>query len=203
MLVIGGGDTGNDCVGTSIRQGAVAVTQLEMMPKLPETRVANNPWPEWPRVLKTDYGQQEAIAKFGHDPRIYETTVKEIVKNKDGQVCAAKCVKLAWEKDPETGRMNMKEIPDSEYTIECDLILIAAGFLGTQKYVADAFGVKLNERTNVAADQENYATSVERVYAAGDVRRGQSLVVWAIREGREVARAVDESLMGYSYLSVQ
>ena len=200
VLVIGGGDTGNDCVGTSIRQGAVAVTQLEMMPKLPETRAANNPWPEWPRVLKTDYGQQEAIAKFGHDPRIYETTVKEIVKNKDGQVCAAKCVKLAWEKDPETGRMNMKEIPDSEYTIECDLILIAAGFLGTQKYVADAFGVKLNARTNVETAPGEHKTNVDKVYTCGDMHRGQSLVVWAIREGREAAKAVDESLMGYTNL---
>ena len=198
MLVIGGGDTGNDCVGTSIRQGAVAVTQLEMMPKLPETRAANNPWPEWPRVLKTDYGQQEAIAKFGHDPRIYETTVKEIVKNKDGQVCAAKCVKLAWEKDPETGRMNMKEIPDSEYTIECDLILIAAGFLGTQKYVADAFGVKLNARTNVETAPGEHKTNVDKVYTCGDMHRGQSLVVWAIREGRDAAKEVDTFLNGYS-----
>ena len=198
VLVIGGGDTGNDCVGTSIRQGAVAVTQLEMMPKLPETRAANNPWPEWPRVLKTDYGQQEAIAKFGHDPRIYETTVKEIVKNKDGQVCAAKCVKLAWEKDPETGRMNMKEIPDSEYTIECDLILIAAGFLGTQKYVADAFGVKLNARTNVETAPGEHKTNVDKVYTCGDMHRGQSLVVWAIREGRDAAKEVDTFLNGYS-----
>ena len=198
VMVIGGGDTGNDCVGTSIRQGAVAVTQLEMMPKLPETRAANNPWPEWPRVLKTDYGQQEAIAKFGHDPRIYETTVKEIVKNKDGQVCAAKCVKLAWEKDPETGRMNMKEIPDSEYTIECDLILIAAGFLGTQKYVADAFGVKLNARTNVETAPGEHKTNVDKVYTCGDMHRGQSLVVWAIREGRDAAKEVDTFLNGYS-----
>ena len=198
VLVIGGGDTGNDCVGTSIRQGAVAVTQLEMMPKLPETRAANNPWPEWPRVLKTDYGQQEAIAKFGHDPRIYETTVKEIVKNKDGQVCAAKCVKLAWEKDPETGRMNMKEIPDSEYTIECDLILIAAGFLCTQKYVADAFGVKLNARTNVETAPGEHKTNVDKVYTCGDMHRGQSLVVWAIREGRDAAKEVDTFLNGYS-----
>ena len=198
VVIIGGGDTGNDCVGTSIRQGAVAVTQLEMMPKLPETRAANNPWPEWPRVLKTDYGQQEAIAKFGHDPRIYETTVKEIVKNKDGQVCAAKCVKLAWEKDPETGRMNMKEIPDSEYTIECDLILIAAGFLGTQKYVADAFGVKLNARTNVETAPGEHKTNVDKVYTCGDMHRGQSLVVWAIREGRDAAKEVDTFLNGYS-----
>ena len=198
VLVIGGGDTGNDCVGTSIRLGCKSVTQLEMMPKLPDTRAENNPWPIWPRICKTDYGQQEAIAKFGHDPRIYETTVKEIVKNKDGQACAAKCVKLAWEKDPETGRMNMKEIPDSEYTIECDLILIAAGFLGTQKYVADAFGVKLNARTNVETAPGEHKTNVDKVYTCGDMHRGQSLVVWAIREGRDAAKEVDTFLNGYS-----
>ena len=198
VVVIGGGDTGNDCVGTAIRQGCKSVTQLEMMPKAPDERTADNPWPEWPKVCKTDYGQEEAIALFGHDPRIYETTVKEIVKNKDGQACAAKCVKLAWEKDPETGRMNMKEIPDSEYTIECDLILIAAGFLGTQKYVADAFGVKLNARTNVETAPGEHKTNVDKVYTCGDMHRGQSLVVWAIREGRDAAKEVDTFLNGYS-----
>ena len=169
----------------------------------PDQRAANNPWPEWPKICKTDYGQEEAIAVFGHDPRIYQTTVKEFLKDKKGAVCGVKTVKLESKKDEKTGRMVMTEVAGSEKVLNAELVLIAAGFLGTQKYVADAFGVKLNERTNVAADQENYATSVERVYAAGDVRRGQSLVVWAIREGREVARAVDESLMGYSYLSVQ
>lgn len=198
VLVIGGGDTGNDCVGTAIRQGAVAVTQLEMMPKLPETRAANNPWPEWPRVLKTDYGQQEAIAKFGEDPRIYETTVKEFIKNQEGHVIAAKCVKLGWEKDPESGRMNMKEIEGSEYTVECDIVLIAAGFLGAQKYVADAFGVELNARSNVATEPDAHKTNVDKVYVCGDMHRGQSLVVWAIREGRDAAREVDAYLNGYT-----
>ena len=203
VIVIGGGDTGNDCVGTCIRHGAKSVTQLEMMPKAPDERAEDNPWPEWPKVCKTDYGQEEAIAVFGHDPRIYQTTVKEFLKDKKGAVCGVKTVKLESKKDEKTGRMVMTEVAGSEKVLNAELVLIAAGFLGTQKYVADAFGVKLNERTNVAADQETYATSVERVYAAGDVRRGQSLVVWVIREGREVARAVDESLMGYSYLSVQ
>ena len=203
VIVIGGGDTGNDCVGTCIRHACKSVTQLEMMPKAPDERAENNPWPQWPLVCKTDYGQEEAIAVFGHDPRIYQTTVKEFLKDKKGAVCGVKTVKLESKKDEKTGRMVMTEVAGSEKVLNAELVLIAAGFLGTQKYVADAFGVKLNERTNVAADQETYATSVERVYAAGDVRRGQSLVVWAIREGREVARAVDESLMGYSYLSVQ
>ena len=203
VIVIGGGDTGNDCVGTCIRHGCKSVTQLEMMPKAPDERAENNPWPQWPLVCKTDYGQEEAIAVFGHDPRIYQTTVKEFLKDKKGAVCGVKTVKLESKKDEKSGRMVMTEVAGSEKVLNAELVLIAAGFLGTQKYVADAFGVKLNERTNVAVDQETYATSVERVYAAGDVRRGQSLVVWAIREGREVARAVDESLMGYSYLSVQ
>ncbi|MBO5509984.1 MAG: glutamate synthase subunit beta [Lachnospiraceae bacterium] len=200
VLVIGGGDTGNDCVGTAIRQGATGVVQLEMMPKLPEERADNNPWPEWPRVLKTDYGQQEAIAVFGHDPRIYETTVKEFVKDAEGHVCAAKCVKLAWEKDEETGRMNMREIEGSEYTIECDIVLIAAGFLGAQASVAESFGVELNARTNVATEEGAFKTNVEKVYACGDMRRGQSLVVWAIREGRDAASEVDAYLNGYKVI---
>ncbi len=201
VLIIGGGDTGNDCVGTAIRQGAQAVTQLEMMPKPPVERADNNPWPEWPKVLKTDYGQEEAIAVFGEDPRIYKTTVKEFIKNEEGNVCAAKCIKLNWEKDPETGRMNMTEVPDSEFVIECDIVLIAAGFLGAQKYVADAFGVELNQRTNVNTEPDKYATNVDKVYACGDMRRGQSLVVWAIHEGREAAIEVDAKLLGYSNLN--
>lgn len=201
VIVIGGGDTGNDCVGSAIRQGAKSVVQLEMMPKPPEQRLDSNPWPEWPKVLKTDYGQQEAIAVFGSDPRIYETTVKEFVADEKGRLTKVKAVKLAWTKDEKTGRMSMAEVPDSEFILEADLVFIAAGFLGTQGYIADEFGVKLNERTNVATDAGKYKTSAERVFAAGDMHRGQSLVVWAIREGREVAREVDEDLMGYSNLT--
>lgn len=203
VLIIGGGDTGNDCVGTAIRHGAKSVTQIEMMPKAPDKRAENNPWPEWPKICKTDYGQEEAIAVYGHDPRIYESTVKEFVKDKNGNLKAVKIVKLSWVKDPETGRMNMQEIPGSEQTLDADIVLIAAGFLGSQKYVTDAFGVELNERTNVKTAPGQYQTSVENVFVTGDMHRGQSLVVWAIREGREVARAVDESLMGYSNLVVQ
>ncbi len=203
VVIIGGGDTGNDCVGTSVRFGAKSVTQIEMMPKAPEERAANNPWPEWPKVLKTDYGQEEAIAVYGHDPRIYESTVKEFIKDKNGNLKAVKIVKLGWEKDPETGRMNMKEIPGSEQVIEAQIVLIAAGFLGSQKYVTDAFKVEVNERTNVKTDAHKYATSVPNVFTAGDMHTGQSLVVKAIREGRECARAVDESLMGYSNIFIQ
>ena len=203
VVIIGGGDTGNDCVGTAIRHGAAAVTQIEMMPKLPDKRAEDNPWPVWPKVCKTDYGQEEAIAVFGQDPRIYQTTVKEFVKDKNGNLTKVVTVKLEPKKDEKTGRMIMSEVAGSETTIEADIVLIAAGFLGSQKYVADAFGVKLNERTNVATEAGEYNTNVENVFVAGDMHRGQSLVVWAIREGREVARAVDLSLMGYTNLSVQ
>ena len=203
VVIIGGGDTGNDCVGTAIRQGAKSVTQLEMMPCPPTERAANNPWPEWPKVLKTDYGQEEAIAMFGNDPRIYQTTVKEFHKDKNGNLNGLTIVSLESKKDEATGRMNMVEVAGSEKKIPAELVLIAAGFLGTENYIAKAFGVELNQRTNVSTPADSYATSVKNVYTAGDMHRGQSLVVWAIREGREAAREVDESLMGYSYLSVQ
>ncbi len=200
VVIIGGGDTGNDCVGTCIRHGCKSVTQLEMMPKLPDSRAENNPWPQWPRVCKTDYGQEEAIAVFGHDPRLYQTTVKEFVKDKSGSLKKLKCVKLEPEKDEATGRMVMAEVPGSEFELDADIVLIAAGFLGAQKYVADAFGVELNARTNVNTEPGKYETNVANVFTAGDMHRGQSLVVWAIREGREAAKAVDEKLMGYTNL---
>lgn len=203
VMVIGGGDTGNDCVGTSMRHGAKSVLQLEMMPKAPDKRAENNPWPEWPRICKTDYGQQEAIAIFGKDPRVYTTTVKEFIKDKKGNVCKAVLVKLEGKKDEKTGRMSMVEIQGSEYTVEVELVLIAAGFLGSQDYVTKDFKVDVNARTNVATAPGEYETSVKNVFAAGDMHRGQSLVVWAIREGREVAQKVDLSLMGYTNLSVQ
>ena len=203
VVIIGGGDTGNDCVGTVIRHGCKSVTQIEMMPKAPEKRAEDNPWPEWPKVLKTDYGQEEAIAVFGHDPRIYETTVKEFVKDKEGNVKAVKTVKLSRETDPETGRVNMQEIVGSEQLLEAELVLIAAGFLGSQKYVTDAFGVETDARSNVKTLPGGYQTSESNIFVTGDMHRGQSLVVWAVREGREAARAVDESLMGYTNLPVQ
>lgn len=200
VLVIGGGDTGNDCVGTAIRLGAKSVTQLEMMPKPSEERLPSNPWPQWPRVLKTDYGQEEAIAVFGHDPRIYKTTVKEFQKDKNGNVKKAVIVSLEPKKDEKSGRMMMVPIEGSEKVIDAQLVLIAAGFLGSQKYVTDAFKTDLNPRTNVLTKPDEYETSVPGVFTAGDMHRGQSLVVWAIREGREAARAVDKSLMGYTNL---
>ena len=200
VLVIGGGDTGNDCVGTSIRLGASEVIQLEMMPEAPKSRAAGNPWPEWPKILKTDYGQEEAIDQFGHDPRVYQTTVTEFKKDKGGNVCSAKTVSLAPERDEKTNRITMVPVPGSEKTIEVDLVLIAAGFLGSEGYVSEAFDVKLDGRTNVETVCGTYQTCNDRIFAAGDMHRGQSLVVWAMAEGWEAAREVDTSLMGYTNL---
>lgn len=199
VIVIGGGDTGNDCVGSSIRLGASSVLQLEMMPKPLSERAYSNPWPEWPKVLKTDYGQEEAIAVHGSDPRIYKTTVTEFIKDKKtGKLTGVKTTELESKKDEKTGRFNMVPVAGSEKTLKADIVLIAAGFLGSQEYVTKSFGVDVNERTNVATAPDEYATSKDKVFVAGDMHRGQSLVVWAISEGRNAAKAVDESLMGYT-----
>lgn len=200
VVVIGGGDTGNDCVGTVIRLGAASVTQLEMMPKPPVDRLPSNPWPEWPKILKTDYGQEEAIALFGHDPRVYCTTVTEFIKDKSGKLSGVRTTELKSVKDEATGRISMVPVKGTEKTLKADMVLIAAGFLGSQEYICDDFGVERNARTNVATDEGKYATSKDRVFTCGDMHRGQSLVVWAIAEGREAARAVDGSLMGYTNL---
>ena len=200
VVIIGGGDTGNDCVGTSVRHGCRSVVQLEMMPKLPDERTEDNPWPEWPKVCKTDYGQEEAIAVFGIDPRVYQTTVKEFIKDENGALSAVKTVRLEFVSDPETGRKIPKEIPGSEEIISCQLCLIAAGFLGAQQYVADAFGAELDGRTNVRTESGHFYTNAEKVFTAGDMHIGQSLVVRAIKEGRDAAREADEYLMGYTNL---
>ena len=200
VLVIGGGDTGNDCVGTAIRHGCAGIMQLEMMPKPPLVRAVDNPWPQWAKVLKTDYGQEEAIALFGKDPRIYQTTVKEFKADGKGKIKKAVLVKLERKTEEKTGQVRMIPLEGSEYEVDVDLVLIAAGFLGAQEYVTKAFGVELNERGNVKTQKEGYMTNVGKVFVAGDMHRGQSLVVWAIREGREAAQAVDRSLMGYTNL---
>jgi len=198
VIVIGGGDTGNDCVGTCMRLGAASVKQLEMMPQPPAVRADSNPWPEWPKILKTDYGQEEVIAVFGEDPRIYTTTVKEFIKDKKGALKAVKVVSLKPQFDENTKRMNMVPVEGSEKELKAQLVLIAAGFLGSEEYVRKTFNVECNERTNVKTAADSYLTSSDRVFVAGDMHRGQSLVVWAISEGRSVAREVDESLMGYT-----
>lgn len=200
IIILGGGDTGNDCAGTCIRLGAASVTQLEMMPKPPETRTKTNPWPEWPKVLKVDYGQQEAIRIFGADPRIYQTTIKEFIKDKKGNLKSVTLISLEAKKNSKTGRMDMVPVEGSEKELPADLVLIAAGFLGSEDYVTEAFGVERDGRTNVKTDPGKYSTSVDKVYTAGDMHRGQSLVVWAISEGRAAAKEIDEALMGYTNL---
>ena len=198
VVILGGGDTGNDCTGSSIRLGAASVTQLEMMPCPPAERQPNNPWPQWPKVLKTDYGAQESIEKFGHDPRVYKTTIKEVYQ-KDGKVCGIKTVQVEFKNVD--GKRTLCEIEGSEKELPADLILIAAGFLGCEDYTANAFGVHLSPRNTVATSgADSYFTGTDKVFTAGDMHRGQSLVVWAIAEGRECAREIDEYLMGYSNL---
>ena len=195
VVVVGGGDTGNDCIGTVIRHGCKSVTALEMMSAPPEKRdQEKNPWPEWPRVLKVDYGHKEAIELFGNDPRVYETTVKEAILDKKGHLKEIVTVKVAFE-----GRQ-MKFVEGSEKKIPCDILLIAAGFVGCEKYVPEHFGLTLSPRGTTATAEGHYATNVEGIFTAGDMHRGQSLVVWAIAEGRACAKEVDEYLMGYSNL---
>ena len=193
VVVVGGGDTGNDCVGTCIRQGCKSITQLEMMSRPPVERLPSNPWPEWPKVEKTDYGQQEAIKVFGHDPRIYETTVKELITLK-GKLKEIKTVKVKFED------RKLVEIEGSEQTIKCDLLIIAAGFVGAEDYIAKESNVELTQRGTVKTEPEQYKTSIPKVFTAGDMHRGQSLVVWAIAEGRHCAAEMDKYLMGYSPL---
>ena len=194
VIVIGGGDTGNDCVGTCVRHGAKSILQLEMMPKLPETRAENNHWPEYPRVCKTDYGQEEAAEVYGSDPRVYQTTVKEFIKDENNNLTGAVLVKL----DFSSGKM--VQVENSEYTVSADLVLIAAGFLGGESYIHEAFGVDTDSRSNILTEKGSHRTSKEKVYTAGDVHIGQSLVVRAICEGRDCAREVDFDLMGYTNL---
>ncbi|MGN8738874.1 glutamate synthase subunit beta [Bilifractor sp. LCP19S3_H10] len=192
VVVVGGGDTGNDCIGTSIRHGCKSITALEMMPEPPVERSASNPWPQWPRVKKTDYGHEEAIGLFGHDPRVYETTVKEYHTDKKGNLKEIVTVRVKFE------NRKMVMIEGTEKTLPCDLLLIAAGFTGCENYVAKAFGLKLTARNTVETEPDHYKTNVEKVFTAGDMHRGQSLVVWAVTEGRKCACSVDEYLMGYT-----
>ena len=194
VVVVGGGDTGNDCIATVLRLGCGSVTALEMMPKPPDVRMPSNPWPQWPKVLRTDYGHEEAAYVFGTDPRVYETTVKTCLTNKRGELKKITTVR---------GRFtdgNWKEEAGSEQTIPCDLLLIAAGFTGCEPYTADAFGLTRNNRGTISSDPGGFRTSLPGIFTAGDMHRGQSLVVWAIAEGRACAAEVDRFLTGYSAL---
>jgi glutamate synthase (NADPH/NADH) small chain len=195
VIVIGGGDTGTDCVGTSVRHGARNVTQLEIMPKPPFSRAADNPWPQWPKVYKQDYGQEEANATAGFDPRRFLVTAKKFIGDKTGHVKAVEIVNVEWQKD-EKGRFIPKEVPGTEKIIDADLVLLAMGFLGPEDTVLAALKLERDERSNAKAAYEKYTTNIKGVFAAGDARRGQSLVVWAINEGRGAAREIDRFLMG-------
>jgi glutamate synthase (NADPH/NADH) small chain len=195
VVIIGGGDTGTDCVGTSIRHGCNSLVQIEIMPQPPMERAANNPWPEWPKVYKMDYGQEEAAAKFGGDPRVYLTTATRFEGDENGQVKAVHTVEVQWERN-EKGQFIPQHVPGTEKVIPAQLVLLAMGFLGPEQPLLDALGLDRDARSNIKADYGAYETSIPGVFAAGDCRRGQSLVVWAINEGRGAARACDLYLMG-------
>ena len=200
VVVIGGGDTGTDCVGTSLRHGCENVIQLEIMAKPPGERADNNPWPEWPRVFKVDYGQEEAHEIQGEDPREFLVSSKRMIGDSNGDVRELELVRIEWVRDEASGRFSPKEIEGSSRTIKADLVLLAMGFLGPEQAVVEKLGLETDARSNVAAEFEKYNTSVEGVFAAGDMRRGQSLVVWAINEGRGAARECDRYLMGKTQL---
>jgi glutamate synthase (NADPH/NADH) small chain len=199
VVVIGGGDTGTDCVGTAMRHGCKSLAQIEILPKPPQDRAADNPWPEWPKVYKLDYGQEEAAGKFGADPRVYLTTVKKFVGDSEGRLKELVTVQIKWEKN-DKGQFVPKEQPGTEQTLPAQLVLLAMGFLGPEQMLIKEIGVETDARSNIKAEHEKYATSIRGVFAAGDCRRGQSLVVWAINEGRGAARECDRYLMGYSDL---
>ena len=199
VIVIGGGDTGTDCVGTSMRQGCKSLVQVEILPKPPADRSADNPWPEWPKIYRMDYGQEEAAAKFGADPRVYLTTVKKFIGDSSGAVKELVTVQIKWEKN-EKGQFIPQEVAGTEKTRPAQLVLLAMGFLGPEQPLLDALNIERDPRSNIKADFEKYSTSIKNVFAAGDCRRGQSLVVWAFNEGRGAARECDRYLMGETSL---
>ncbi|MEI7602348.1 MAG: glutamate synthase subunit beta [Opitutae bacterium] len=199
VVIIGGGDTGTDCVGTSLRHGCKSVAQVEIMPKPALTRQKDNPWPEWPKTYKVDYGQEEAAAKFGSDPRVYVTTATKFENDEAGNVKAVHTVQVEWKKN-DKGQFVPQNIPGTEKVMPAQLVLLAMGFLGPEQPLLDALNVERDARTNIKAEHEKYTTSLPGVFAAGDCRRGQSLVVWAFNEGRGAARECDRFLMGTTEL---
>ena len=199
VVVIGGGDTGTDCCGTSLRQGCKSLVQLEILPQSPLQRAADNPWPQWPKVYKMDYGQEEAAAVFGADPRQYLVTAKRFLGDHAGKVTGIEIVKVEWAKD-DKGRFAPKEVAGSAKVLPAQLILLAMGFLGPEETLLKPLGIVCDERTNVKAEHGKFATNVKGIFAAGDMRRGQSLVVWAINEGRGAARECDRYLMSQTEL---
>ncbi len=200
VIILGGGDTGTDCVATSLRQGCKSVVQFEIMPEPPEHRmVSDNPWPEWPKKLKTDYGQEEAIHVAGRDPRHYLINTKELIGDDSGHVKEVRTVNIDWVKNAQ-GRLIPQEIPGSERVWPTDLILLAMGFLGPEDMLPHTLSLERDERSNIKASYGSFQTSTDKVFTAGDMRRGQSLVVWAIQEGKLAAREIDKFLMGKSVI---
>jgi glutamate synthase (NADPH/NADH) small chain len=199
VVVVGGGDTGTDCVGTAMRQGCRSLLQAEILPQPPMDRADDNPWPEWPRVYKLDYGQEEAAAKFGADPRAYVTTLKRLEGDAQGHVQHIETVQLTWEKNAQ-GAFVPVEVPGSVQRRPAQLVFLAMGFLGPEQGLLEDFGLKSDARSNIKAEYGKYTTSIKGIFAAGDCRRGQSLIVWAINEGRGAARECDRYLMGTTEL---
>jgi NAD(P)H-dependent glutamate synthase small subunit len=198
VIVIGGGDTGADCIGTALRHGCRSVINFELLNQPPYDRAADNPWPSWPVILRTDYAHEEAISQFGADPRSYGIVTTEFLADGSGQITGLKASRVDWQR--QNGELQMIDVPDSEQRWEADLVLLAMGFLGPESYLSDALGVAVDERSNYRAEHGAFETSVAGVFAAGDCRRGQSLVVWAINEGRGAARSIDRYLMGRTTL---
>ncbi len=198
VVVIGGGDTGTDCVGTALRHGCRSLTQLEILPRPPEERSPDNPWPQWPRIFRADYGQEECSARFGRDPRQFSVMTKRFLGDESGRVSELQVVRVEWVR--QEGRLTPREIPGSDEAIPTQLVLLAMGFLGPEQALLEALDVETDRRTNVRAEFGRYSSSVPGVFSAGDARRGQSLIVWAIREGREAARECDRFLMGSTSL---
>ena len=199
VIVIGGGDTGTDCIGTSIRHGCRSLVNFELLPQPPAERAPDNPWPEWPRVFRVDYGHEEAESKFGRDPREYQLLSKEFLVDDQGKLTGIKTVQVKWDKNEEGGWV-MSELAGSEKEWPAQLVLLAMGFLGPDAYLAKSLGLETDPRSNFQAEHGNFATNIDGIFAAGDCRRGQSLVVWAINEGRGAARAIDIYLQGSSNL---
>ena len=199
VIVIGGGDTGTDCVGTAMRHGCRSLAQFEILPEPPAERAVGNPWPQWRKILRRDYGQEEAEARFGRDPREYSIMTKRLVGDTNGHVREAHTVRVRWVAGAD-GRLGPQEVPGSEQVWPAQLVLLAMGFLGPEDEIIEQLGLERDPRSNIRAEYGQYATSVPGVFTAGDARRGQSLVVWAINEGRQAAREVDRYLMGSTQL---
>jgi len=200
VVVIGGGDTGTDCIGTSIRHGCRSIVNLELLPKPPAERAEDNPWPQWPRILRTDYGHEEAAALFGADPRVFSVLSKRFLDDGKGHVAGIETVRVDWTKD-DNGRWQTSEVAQSEQTFEADLVLLAMGFLGPEQTLVEQLNVPVDSRSNYEAEYGSFRVELPcskgaAIFAAGDCRRGQSLVVWAINEGRCAAREIDRHLMG-------